>query len=49
LTETAIAVDGIPQIPPVTGKLRVAPATSAGPPVELAGLRVSTRRHGVTV
>src|SRR5260370_767460 len=48
LTATALAVDGIPQRP-VTGKLRVVLAPSAGPPEGPTGLRVSATRHGVTV
>src|SRR5258707_15648145 len=44
----AVAVDGIPQTP-VTGKLRIVLAASAGPPEGPTGLRVSATRQGVTV
>ena len=44
---TAVADEGIPQMP-ATGKVRIAPDTSAGPPDGPDGLRVSATRHGVT-
>jgi hypothetical protein len=48
LADTATADAGMPQMP-ATGNVRVAWATSAGPPVGPLGSRVSRMRHGVTV
>jgi hypothetical protein len=50
LTATALAVLGIPHgraYWPKTGKARITPWVSGGPPVGPAGSRVSAMRHGV--
>src|SRR5262245_54594492 len=46
-TATAVAFEGTPHCP-ATVKLRVAPATRAGPPYGPASTRVSKRRQGDT-